>query len=177
MFHRRPTPDHLPMDSTMKITAILCALLLTSPAYANTFCHIETGQCLDPQVNDLLGQYLSRYAPGVTTNWKVVLVPDGTQHNAAVTLDGQGNYIFTNPAPVPAQPMPPLSVTAFKQRLTFAERAAILSSPDPGVKVFEDELNTAPTVVLNDPDVVAGINYLASLKLITPDRAAAILVP
>jgi hypothetical protein len=154
----------------------LLFLLAATPAFALTCAHVETGQALDPQPCATIGSYLARYTAQVTQGWNVVVVPDGTQHNAVATQNQDGTWSTVNPTPVAARPAP-LSVTDFKKRFTFAERTALLSSADAGVKVFLDELNTATAVRLDDPDTVAGMNYVVGLGLLTAQRRDQILAP
>lgn len=160
----------------LSIAFALALALATSSASAATCAHVETGQALDPQPCSTTADYLRRYATEVTAGWVTTIVPEGTRHNAAYHNDGT----VTNP-PVPAPPVAPpstvISVTDFKKRLTLSEKVAIASSSDPTVKVFWDELNTAPSVDLTDNDTVGGVDYLASLNLITIQRAAAVLAP
>lgn len=160
----------------MKKLLVLIALFAASPVAAATFAHVETGQALDPAVNDLMGQYLARFAPAITKNWTVVQVPDGTQHNATATQNQDGTWSTVNPPPPPPK-APVLSVTDFKKRFTFAEKTALFGSADTGVKVFLDELNTAGEVHLDDPDTVNGLAYIVQLGLLTAQRRDQILAP
>lgn len=85
---------------------LLALLFFCSPASATTFCHVETGQCLDPQVNGTIGQYLARYAGSVTSGWNVVPVPDGTQHNAIATQNPDQSWSTVNPVATVPSPQP-----------------------------------------------------------------------
>lgn len=67
----------------------------------------------------------------------------------------------------------------FTRRLTIQEHAAIIASTDPLVKAFHDRLSIAAAegrrIYANDPDTVAGFQYMASIGILTADRAAEIL--
>lgn len=80
---------------------------------AATFCHVETGQCLDPQVNDTSDNYLKRYAAPVTAGWVVSSAPDGTPHNSAAVCTN-GSCSYTPPA-IPA----PVAIPAVMTKANF----------------------------------------------------------
>src|SRR5690348_13964591 len=111
------------MGLSMKKFIFAVALLLAHPAFALTCAHVETGQALDPQPCTTIGQYLAPYTAQVTQGWTVVIVPDGTQHNAAATQNQDGTWSTVNP-PAVSPPPAALTVTEFKKRFTFAERTA-----------------------------------------------------
>lgn len=83
---------------------------------------------------------------------------------------------------VVAFPEPPeqkelqLTKLQFLRRFTSAERIAIRASTNPVIIDFMTLLDLAQDVRLDDPDTVAGVNYLESLNLIGEGRAAEILV-
>ena len=76
---------------------------------------------------------------------------------------------------VPAVLRPNIVNTA-KWVMQFApgEFGPIRASADPGVQHFLFALTLAPTVNLNDPDVIAGLNYLTSQGLLTQVRMTAL---
>ena len=51
----------------------------------------------------------------------------------------------------------------------------VAGSADPQVKLFTTEAAGAPQIDLSDPRVVAGLNYCASLGLLTTARVATVL--
>lgn len=103
---------------------LLLFFFLSTPAGASTFCHIETSECLDPQVNETIGQYLARYTAPVESGWNVVVAPDGTKHGASAVPDGNGGYVFTNPTPVNATVPAVLNKAAF-QRYAYVQLGAL----------------------------------------------------
>lgn len=72
----------------------------------------------------------------------------------------------------PPQPLTPL---AFLRRFTAAERIAIRASTDPVVSDFLQLLYLAQEVRLDDPDTLAGVDYLEAIGLLAAGRAAAVL--
>lgn len=64
---------------------------------------------------------------------------------------------------------------AFLNLFTTSERIAIRTATNPIVVDFMNLLDVAEYVDTQNPDTQAGVNYLASLNLITPERAAEIL--
>jgi hypothetical protein len=63
----------------------------------------------------------------------------------------------------------------FVMLFTPAEHAAIAASADQKVQQFMMAVQVAQTIDLNDPVVQAGINYLASISLLTQANATLIL--
>lgn len=151
----------------------------------STFAHIETGQVIDPQVNDTAGQYLARFSGGITVGWQVVQVPDGTEPNAKVNGDGT----YTNPAPITPQPNNPgnpyfpgyvpkrpdlfwalvLKVFVGLQGTNAlgAQRFARLVS-DANALGVKQAVDNAPSV---DPDDVHGV-FLWAVNFLTTTNAA-----
>lgn len=72
---------------------------------------------------------------------------------------------------------PPLSQLEFLRRLTVSERVAIRASADPVVIDFLHLLSLAQDVRLNDPDTIAGVNYLEQAGLLAEGRGWVILAP
>ena len=70
---------------------------------------------------------------------------------------------------------PPLAFLQFMVLFTAAEQAAIVASADTQVKLFLLMATGADGLDLGNAEVVAGIEYLASLGLITAARATEIL--
>lgn len=64
---------------------------------------------------------------------------------------------------------------AFLNRFTSQERVAIRSSTDPVVIDFMELMNAASEIDRTNSDTIAGINYLASIGLLTAQRAQEIL--
>ena len=79
----------------------------------------------------------------------------------------------------PPPPKPDLRVTgvAFKRRLTANERIAIRAAAGSSAHVFDymDLLNSAPSVHLDEVDVVGGLQMLEAAGVLAAGRAAAIL--
>lgn len=68
-----------------------------------------------------------------------------------------------------------LTKLEFYRLFTQAERVAIYSSTDPLVLDFVRMMSMAQEVSMDDPDVVAGVNYLETLGLLAEGRAAEVL--
>ena len=69
------------------------------------------------------------------------------------------------------------SVLYFKKEFTLQEHATILnaSRTDGMVGALLDRLNSSPQVLANDPDLIAGLNYLVYLNIITDEKKNSIL--
>lgn len=68
-----------------------------------------------------------------------------------------------------------LTKLQFLRRFTASERVAIRASSNPIIIDFMSLLDLALDVRLDDPDTIAGVNYLETLELIGAGRAAEIL--
>lgn len=104
-----------------------------------TFAHTETGIVLDAQCDKSMDDYKCRYGAGpqrpnendeayaarleksVAAKWKIVEVPEGTEHGAKDNGDGT----FTNPQPPVVVPVPPPPATTKQQIL---DQIAVLKS-------------------------------------------------
>lgn len=64
---------------------------------------------------------------------------------------------------------------AFLSLFTLAELTAVLSSTDPIVKTIIFRFENAEDIYLGDPATIQGVEYLASVALITAARAAQVL--
>lgn len=81
----------------------------------------------------------------------------------------------TLPDPPPAGPEPRvISVQDFRSRFADPELAGIVSSTDVSVKVLLVKLQTRADVDLDDPQVIGGLDLLASKGLLTAPRRAVI---
>ena len=69
----------------------------------------------------------------------------------------------------------PMRTVDFMRLFTQAERIDIRSSTDPIIIDFRDLISVTPTVDLDDPDTINGIQYLARGNIIDSERAAEIL--
>ena len=63
----------------------------------------------------------------------------------------------------------------FRKRFTFAEKVAIESSEDPGVKVIEKDINSLPVIDLFDQDLIDKISYYVTANLISQSRFVIIM--
>ena len=79
--------------------------------------------------------------------------------------------------PESAEPIRETQLTKlqFLRRFTAPERIAIRASTNPVIVDFMSLLDLAQDVRLDDPDTVAGVNYLETLTLISKGRAADVL--
>ena len=81
------------------------------------------------------------------------------------------------PPPGPPAPPPGLERIDFLRLFTDAELVAILqeATTNPMVGLYQYKLSISPRVLLNDPDILAGLPALEALGLLAPGRAAQIL--
>lgn len=97
---------------------------------------------------------------------------------SAIALDGDPTgKVWDKPtqAFVAGSPKPVSMATwKFIQRFTPAEYVAIEASQDAQVRQFLTMLMAASNVILNDPVVQGGIQYLVAQSLLTSNRASAI---
>ena len=70
-----------------------------------------------------------------------------------------------------------LTKLQFLRRFTAQERIAIRASMNPAIADFLQLLDLAQDVRLDDPDTVAGVQYLEQETLLAAGRAAEILTP
>ncbi|MGD0026114.1 MAG: hypothetical protein ABSC37_16100 [Xanthobacteraceae bacterium] len=77
---------------------------------------------------------------------------------------------FPTPTPYTAPPAPPPTLTflQFMALFTAAEQAAIVNSSDTQSKIFLLMATGAGTLQLDNPEVIAGVNYLATASTATP---------
>ena len=106
-----------------------------------------------------------------------VYFPDGTfllaNEHESYTYPIQGwTWIGTEEG---KQSIITMTTLIFMRRFTPQERISIRASTDPILVDFLWLLGQAPNVRLDDPDTIAGVNYVESIGLITPSRAAQIL--
>lgn len=100
------------------------------------------------------------------------------QWAAQMGQEDLGFFPYTPPAPPPPEPPPPsLNKIDFLRLFTDAELAGLLvaATQYPQVAVYQYKLDQAPSVRLNDPDILAGLPALEALGLLGPGRAAQIL--
>jgi hypothetical protein len=75
--------------------------------------------------------------------------------------------------------MPPpktsISFLQFMELFTQAEQVAAIGSTDVNIKIFIMKGAGAGLLDLNNPEVIAGVNYLVSIGILTQARATAIL--
>ena len=95
---------------------------------------------------------------------------------AAQELGYAGQGFFPVPPPPPPPP-PGLERIDFLRLFTDPELVAILqeATTNPMVALYQYKLSISPRVLLNDPDILAGLPALEALGLLGPGRAAQIL--
>lgn len=97
----------------------------------------------------------------------------------AFEVEGKGyeGGVLIDIPPPPPEYTGHTSVLSFRNRMTMAEKQAIYtaSSSDVVVKMFLDDLAAASYVDVEDPQTIAGIDYLISAGLIEADRRSDIL--
>lgn len=77
------------------------------------------------------------------------------------------------------QKIPILELTQleFLRRFTSQERIAAKTSADPVIEDFMYLLTLAQNIRLDDPDTIAGVNYLEQQGILAEGRATEILTP
>lgn len=97
-----------------------------------------------------------------------LLIPEGSSF-----IDGE---VVVNPVVEVVKPeVTVISKLNFTRRLTQSERIAIRNSTDDIVIDFRELLDMSQEIDLNDGDLIAGIDYLVSINLLTSERASLIL--
>lgn len=97
-----------------------------------------------------------------------LLIPEGSSF-----VNGE---VVVNPVVEVVKPeVTVISKLEFTRRMTQTERIAIRNSTDDIVIDFKELLDMSPNIDVTDVDVVAGINYLVSINLLTSERSTAIL--
>jgi len=115
-----------------------------------------------------------------------IWIPWNTSPSEPLHQDGDVYRVWVadgspTPAAYVAPPAPPTTLTflQFMALFTSAEQDAIIDSTDTQVRLFVLMATGAGTITLSDPEVIAGMGYLASPSpgpgLITAARAAQIL--
>jgi hypothetical protein len=82
------------------------------------------------------------------------------------------------PSPPPSPPAPTIwTALEFMRRFTQSERLAIITAgrTDAAVEDIRSQLAASNEVISDDPSLVAGLIYLVSKGLLTPERKTAIL--
>lgn len=93
------------------------------------------------------------------------------------TIDDTDPRIATFEAAVTAALNPPASLTflQFMALFTSAEQDALVTSTDTQTKLFILMASGSGSIQLNNSEVIAGVNYVASIGIITTARAAQVL--
>jgi len=122
-------------------------------------------------VNLIVWDGVSAYAPPNGATLKTLSsLPSGIQ--IGWTLSGG---VWSAPAPAPVDLTATITFLQFMALFTAAEQAAIIGAADIQTKVFVMSAAGSGGLQLVNPEVVAGVGYLASTNLITAPRAAAAL--
>jgi hypothetical protein len=82
---------------------------------------------------------------------------------------------IANPYIAPVVPPPPISFLAFMNLFTPTEQATLVNSTDTQVKLFILMASGAGQIDLSNAEVIQGVNYIASLNIVTSARVAQIL--
>ncbi len=108
---------------------------------------------------------------------EVAVVPAGILGRKYLGLDEEGNVLTEQIAPPTDAAPRHISVGAFKARLSVDERKAIraLAKSDEDVEDYMDLLNSAQFVDLDDARTRGGLQYMESLGVLLPGRAATVL--
>lgn len=140
-----------------------------------TFAHIETGQVLDPQVNNTPQDYLARYSSAVTIGWNVVKVPDGTTHNASINGDGT----YTNPVSLMASKPTWLTqidfITLCQTAGGMTDAQLVTCRGDATFAAMWIKFNAAAAINRDDARVQAGLAGLEQVGYINKGGAAAVI--
>lgn len=103
---------------------------------------------------------------------------DGSQIVASQTAEVGWTFAggaFAQVAPTTSYQTTGMTFLQFMALFSSAEQGAIVSSTDAQVKLFLLMATGAGALDLGNPEVVAGVDYLASLNLIAVARVATIL--
>lgn len=111
----------------------------------------------------------------LSTSHEVGVHDDRAAALADYTARGGDPEAVPEDPPLPERPR--LTKLAYSLRFTLEERIAIRSSEDPIVQDSQHLLALAEYVDVTDPVTVQGVEYLESVGLIAPGRAAEILDP
>jgi hypothetical protein len=138
---------------------MLCALIRNNLV-------VDVQNLTDEEIQAIVGQYqqlvnIENENPQPGIGWRF----DVSHFEPPLGQDGHVTMIITR--------------LAFRNRFTMAEKAALYTvagtAPGIGLKVYLDDLASATFVDLSRTDTINSVNYLATLGIITPARAAAIL--
>lgn len=117
------------------------------------------------------------------TNSNKIVYPDDKQFFSNTEIEGD-NIIaeYTGTKGLTEYIEPPkvktiLSKYEFRKRFTLDEKVALKESTDAKIQVFQDDVNAAEEIDLNNADLISGMQYAVSLGLLTDDRAGEILCP
>jgi hypothetical protein len=89
--------------------------------------------------------------------------------------DAYADGVFTPQPVVVTYPTNGLNFLTFMALFTTAEQDAIVASNNTQVRLFNLMAAGAPSIDLDNPQVVGGVEFLAGLGLIAGDRVAVIL--
>ena len=116
------------------------------------------------------------------TSTEVILRSDGVFiPNEPMNADWQAYQVWLalGNTPSPAPPPPPADVVVtflqFMALFTPTEQAALVNTTDTQTKLFVLMASGVGTLDLSNSEVIAGVNYIASIGLITADRVSQIL--
>lgn len=92
--------------------------------------------------------------------------PNNSDYRAFLAWQASGK----TPTPYTPPPAPPTTLTflQFMGLFTTAEQEAIVSSTDTQTKLFLLMASGAGTIQLDNPEVIAGVGYLAATSTSTP---------
>src|SRR5262249_2007044 len=85
------------------------------------------------------------------------------------------NGEFTPVAPLATNETSGLTFLQFMALFTSIEQVGIANTTDTQARLFVMMATGAGSIDLTNPEVVGGVNYLASINLISPSRVATIL--
>jgi hypothetical protein len=114
-------------------------------------------------------------------------MPNVNQKAAIIQKQVQVGSVPQNPStPNPSTPVAPVEITKFQFRKLFtqSERVTIdniqynqnfSGTVKAVIATSQKDMEVSNVVVLNSADVIAGVQFLASIGIITPERATRIL--
>jgi len=115
------------------------------------------------------------------TNGTITAVFGGAQNPPVppgyTEIDDSDSRVVAYLAAIAASRNPPAALTflQFMDLFTSAEQTALVSETDTQTKLFIMMATGAGGIQLGNPEVIQGVNYVASIGIITTARAAQIL--
>jgi len=116
----------------------------------------------------------------IDTHGEIISATHVTKENAGDFIGwGYAAGIFTPPIADEPAAVTAITLLAFRNRFTMAEKQGIYTAAETvvDIRVFLDDIAAASEIDLTDPQTIAGVQALEAVGLITTVRATEILTP